>query len=279
MVSQILTQPFQRRSVVKELIDPGLATQGEPTYNSTMVFENHEDLFTFVNVDSFTEREYDVSFLQTNQGPDLTIGKDKIFTECQVQTGKSCLISTQPYYLYESQKTFTYDTISESYAGSDYLKINFSPCIEDLIVANGTVMANGTVLVNGTILVDGVVVAEDGTVTTVVDKTIVSTETMVTQCSDRADVYKLLTSHELRIRYKQLDENENAYWMETPLPPMGKAMSIFIREVTTINEDYHYLFGYPLLSYFMEFNEAPGVTTNFVIGNIVNGHQPTTTEQ
>ena len=42
--------------------------------------------------------------------------------------------------------------------------------------------------------------------------------------------------------------------METPLPQKGKAMSIFIREVTTINEDYHYLFGYPLLSYFIKFN-------------------------
>ena len=63
MVSQILTQPFQRREVVKELIDPGLSIQGEPTKNSTLLFDNHENLFTFVNMDSFTDQELTVSYL------------------------------------------------------------------------------------------------------------------------------------------------------------------------------------------------------------------------
>lgn len=62
------------------------------------------------------------------------------------------------------------------------------------------------------------------------------------------------------------------------MPKITKAVSIFIREVTTINEDYHYLLGYPILSKFIEFSEVPGVTKSYVIGNIINDHDPTLDE-
>lgn len=95
------------------------------------------------------------------------------------------------------------------------------------------------------------------------------------RCSDRDTRRDLLTEHKLRVRVKQFDENENAYWTETPIPQITKGVSIFIREVTTINEDYHYLLGYPILSKFIEFGDVPGVTKSYVIGNIINDHSLT----
>lgn len=79
----------------------------------------------------------------------------------------------------------------------------------------------------------------------------------------------------MRVRVKQFDENDNAYWTEIPLPTITKGISLFIREVTTINEDYHYLVGYPVLSKFVNFEEVPGVTKTFAIGNIVADHPQT----
>ena len=55
-------------------------------------------------------------------------------------------------------------------------------------------------------------------------------------------------------------------------------MSVYIREVTTIDEDLHYLFGYAFQSLFREHSESdsPGISKEFVIGHIVNNHPPTT---
>ena len=70
----------------------------------------------------------------------------------------------------------------------------------------------------------------------------------------------------------------NEYWVETPLPDIGKAMSVYIREVTTIDEDFHYLFGYAFQSLFSDPGESDqtGISKELVIGYIVNNHAPTT---
>lgn len=51
-------------------------------------------------------------------------------------------------------------------------------------------------------------------------------------------------------------------------------MSIYIREVTTVDEDFHYIFGYALLGLFRDIKEIPGVTRKHVIGKIINDHEP-----
>ena len=69
ILSQIMTQPYQRRQVVKELIDPGLSIQGgpsfssTPTFNETMLVEDLSDLFTFVNLETFDEKTLDVTLV------------------------------------------------------------------------------------------------------------------------------------------------------------------------------------------------------------------------
>ena len=68
---------------------------------------------------------------------------------------------------------------------------------------------------------------------------------------------------------------ENEYWVEAPIAQMGKAMSIFVREVTTVDEDFHYLFGYAFFGLFTDL-ETPGVTKELVIGHVINNHTPTT---
>ena len=86
-------------------------------------------------------------------------------------------------------------------------------------------------------------------------------------------------SHKLRLRYKLKDDRENAYWMEQSLPRIGKAMSVFVREVTTIDEDYHYLFGYAFIGLFSSSgldSDTPGVTKELVISHVIPEHDPTT---
>ena len=76
------------------------------------------------------------------------------------------------------------------------------------------------------------------------------------------------------MRYMMRDDSQNKYYVETPLPEMGRAMSIYIREVTTIDEDYHYLFGYALIGLFTDVGPTPGVTREYTVGKIINDHDP-----
>ena len=62
--------------------------------------------------------------------------------------------------------------------------------------------------------------------------------------------------------------------METDLPDLGKATSIYIREVTTIDEDFHYLFGYAFIGLFTELSETPGVTKELMVSHIIENHAP-----
>ena len=79
----------------------------------------------------------------------------------------------------------------------------------------------------------------------------------------------------MRLRYSQIDDKDNTYWVETPLPKVGKAISIYIREVMTVDEDLYYLFGHAFLSLFKDDSETPGMTRSFKIGRIINDHEPT----
>ena len=53
-------------------------------------------------------------------------------------------------------------------------------------------------------------------------------------------------------------------------------MSVFIREVITIDEDYHYLFGYAFIGLFSDVSSAPGVKKEYRISHVINEHNPTT---
>ena len=56
-------------------------------------------------------------------------------------------------------------------------------------------------------------------------------------------------------------------------------MSVFIREVTTIDEDYHFIFGYAFTSLFSKVSgDTPGVKRELVISHVINDHEVTTKE-
>ena len=40
-------------------------------------------------------------------------------------------------------------------------------------------------------------------------------------------------------------------------------MSIYIRKVVTVDEDFHYIFGYAFMGLFNNQTETPGVTTSY----------------
>ena len=71
-----------------------------------------------------------------------------------------------------------------------------------------------------------------------------------------------------------MDDKDIRYWVETPLASIGTAMSVYIQEVTSIDEDYHYLFGYAFLGLFSDTLETPGVKKEYQVGSIVMDHTP-----
>ena len=100
MVSQVLTQPFQRKQIIKELIDPGLASDlGEPTTNVTLSVEDISDLVTFVNMDAVTSKLVNLTVSQTNQNINLS-GKEAFIGNCT--TDLCPLTLEEPMQLYES---------------------------------------------------------------------------------------------------------------------------------------------------------------------------------
>ena len=88
------------------------------------------------------------------------------------------------------------------------------------------------------------------------------------------EIYDFLNSHKLRMRYRQQDDSDNTYWVEEPLPDLGKAMSIYIREVTTIEEDHHYFLGYAFFKLIGKDFGTPGITTKLVVSRVINNHDP-----
>lgn len=78
----------------------------------------------------------------------------------------------------------------------------------------------------------------------------------------------------MKLRFTEKDDMENEYLSQVNLPTLGKAMSIYVREVTTIDEDLHYLFGYAFVSLFSDLSETPGVKKELKVSKIVQQHQP-----
>ena len=62
--------------------------------------------------------------------------------------------------------------------------------------------------------------------------------------------------------------------MQVALPDLGKATSIYVREVTTIHEDFHFLFGYAFVGLFSDIGETTGVTKELRVSKIVENHTP-----
>ena len=56
----------------------------------------------------------------------------------------------------------------------------------------------------------------------------------------------------MRLRYRKHDDHGNIYWVETKLPTIGEAISIYIRKVVTVDEDFHFIFGYAFLGLFRD---------------------------
>ena len=70
MLSQMITMPFQRRMIIKELVNPmteaTTAETGEETTTISadverLIIDDPAQLFSFVNLDSFTSKEIEVS--------------------------------------------------------------------------------------------------------------------------------------------------------------------------------------------------------------------------
>ena len=67
--------------------------------------------------------------------------------------------------------------------------------------------------------------------------------------------------------------------MEVALPELGKATSIYVREVTTINEDYNFLFGHAFVGLFSELSETTGIKKEFRVSKIIENHAPNSKQE
>ena len=126
-------------------------------------------------------------------------------------------------------------------------------------------------------------VDEDGNVLDADGNIVVVPEVVVPEvpklCSATPDILDFLKSHKLHMRYRQHDDSDNGYWMEEPLPDLGKAMSIYLREVTTIDEDQHYFFGHAFFKLIDSNFETPGITTKLVVSKVINNHDQVDKDQ
>ena len=91
-------------------------------------------------------------------------------------------------------------------------------------------------------------------------------------CSNLHDIMEFFFEHKLRLRYHEQDDRGNKYLREVPLPEVGKAMSIYVRETTTIDEDFHYLFGYAFIDLVMGLDQAPGIKKELSVAHIETNH-------
>ena len=56
-------------------------------------------------------------------------------------------------------------------------------------------------------------------------------------------------------------------------------MSVYIREVKTINQDYDYLYGNAIARVFGSQSDNKGEKTEYVVGHIINNHEPQINEE
>ena len=113
MLSQIITMPFQRRTIVKELVNPITSSEDDLV---RLIVEDPSQLFTFVNLDSFTEKEIQVSLKLSHQETDI-VGYDNIFEkECSADK-HICKISSElePFFLYQKYDLPIYDVLDPTF--------------------------------------------------------------------------------------------------------------------------------------------------------------------
>ena len=67
--------------------------------------------------------------------------------------------------------------------------------------------------------------------------------------------------------------------MQVALPDLGKATSIYVREVTTIEEDFFFFFGYAFVGLFSDISESSGVTKELRVSKIVENHIPNSEQE
>ena len=142
----------------------------------------------------------------------------------------NCLLSLpKDLVLYEPIYDVVYDEQSKDlYEKMDYAELHFSPC----------------------------------------DENDPDNSSRVAKCSDKRTIFEMISNHKFRLRYKKKDDTGNAYYVEHNIPKIGNSISIYMREVTTINEDFHFLFGYAFIGLFTEMKDSPGVTREFEISHI-----------
>ena len=94
-------------------------------------------------------------------------------------------------------------------------------------------------------------------------------------CSDSDDIKEFFENHTLRLSIKQYDDLGNPYWKEEFLPARGQAITLFIRDISTVNEDYYYLSGKAWLGFLgLDVYDDTGMESVQVVSKIINGHVP-----
>ena len=148
--------PFQRRTVLRELVNPEafstststsaiIGEDGQPVevteevteeelLEKTLVLEDVSQLLTFVNLDSFTESQLNVTMQLQKQNKTL-YGTDTVFDEClESEPGTCKLAGTESIHLYEAEETgIMYDFLNLDEQDSTLSKratIQFSPCVQ-----------------------------------------------------------------------------------------------------------------------------------------------------
>ena len=89
-------------------------------------------------------------------------------------------------------------------------------------------------------------------------------------CADSAVISDYFETHPIRLSIRQFDDLGNIYWIEEALPTRGKAITLFIREISTMDEDYYFMTTKPWLG----LDDAGGRKTVQVVSKVINGHDP-----
>ena len=62
-------------------------------------------------------------------------------------------------------------------------------------------------------------------------------------CGNVTDILEYFDNHNFKLNIRQLDDLGNSYWYQEPLPQPGQAITLFVREIQTVNEDYYFMTG------------------------------------
>ena len=62
-------------------------------------------------------------------------------------------------------------------------------------------------------------------------------------CGNVTDILEYFDNHNFKLNIRQMDDLGNSYWYQVKLPKPGEAITLFVREIQTINEDYYFMTG------------------------------------